>query len=325
MAIKICIDPGHVTKYNRGAYLPYYEGDKMYDLAIMLKEELEKYEGVTAIITRKNVYDNPELWERARMALNNDCRLFLSLHTNAAASESIKDVTLIRSIEMPESEALAWKLVDAIYNIVSQDVPTTKYKKIYTRTLASGKDYYGVLRHSCGGCVKESLIIEHVYHTNYKQAEWMYDNNNLRKLAIAEAKVIAFHYGHGKLKSQNTTQNTVAASNTNTYINYTIQKGDSWWGIAAKQCGSGLKMAELASYNGKTIFSTINPGQIIRIPITLLPEKKYYEYTIQKGDSWWGIAKSQLGSGARYKELADYNNLSTDAVINPGQVIRIPK
>ncbi|MCG0739789.1 GH25 family lysozyme [Lactiplantibacillus plantarum] len=39
---------------------------------------------------------------------------------------------------------------------------------------------------------------------------------------------------------------------------YTVKYGDSWWTIAQR---NGLSMTELASQNGKTIYTTIYPGQ----------------------------------------------------------------
>ena len=39
---------------------------------------------------------------------------------------------------------------------------------------------------------------------------------------------------------------------------YTVKPGDSWWSIAQR---NGLNMATLASHNGKTIYTTIYPGQ----------------------------------------------------------------
>ena len=47
---------------------------------------------------------------------------------------------------------------------------------------------------------------------------------------------------------------------------YTVKAGDSWWLIAEKQMGSGSKMNELASANGKTINDVIHPGDVLKIP-----------------------------------------------------------
>ncbi|MDH5112266.1 GH25 family lysozyme, partial [Lactiplantibacillus plantarum] len=58
---------------------------------------------------------------------------------------------------------------------------------------------------------------------------------------------------------------TGPTSNTLEYVNsgashtyYTVKSGDSWWAIAQR---NGLNMTTLASQNGKTIYTTIYPGQ----------------------------------------------------------------
>ena len=48
-------------------------------------------------------------------------------------------------------------------------------------------------------------------------------------------------------------------------------------------------------------------------------------YTVKAGDSFWKIAKEQMGSGLKYMELAHYNGLRVTAVIHPGQLLKIPK
>lgn len=324
MSVLICLDPGHIRNYNRGAYTKYYEGTKMYDFALMLKEEIDKYDGLEAMITRKSVDDNPTLKERSYMAKNAGARCFLSLHTNACGTESVNRVVIYRSVAMPNSEDLAWKLMDAIYDTISPDVPTKKDKSILTRLNDSGTDYYGVLRHSTNGSVKESFIIEHVFHTNYKQSEWMYSDTNLRKLAIAEAAALAEYYKAGAKNETASKPESTSKPVSTTYVNYTVKKGDSWWSIAAKQMGSGLKMNELAAYNGKTTSTMLHPGNILKIPTTATASS-YKTYKVVKGDNWWSIAKKQMGNGARYKELAAYNGKSSDDIIYPGDTLKIPK
>lgn len=49
------------------------------------------------------------------------------------------------------------------------------------------------------------------------------------------------------------------------------------------------------------------------------------EYVIKEGDSFWKIAASQLGSGARYKEIIELNpHISPDKPLVIGTKIRIP-
>ncbi|MFO1569626.1 GH25 family lysozyme [Lactiplantibacillus plantarum] len=43
---------------------------------------------------------------------------------------------------------------------------------------------------------------------------------------------------------------------------YTVKNGDSWWAIAQR---NGLSMTTLASQNGKTIYTTIYPGQRLEV------------------------------------------------------------
>ncbi len=47
-------------------------------------------------------------------------------------------------------------------------------------------------------------------------------------------------------------------------------------------------------------------------------------YVVKAGDSFWAIAERELGDGTRYAELAEYNGLTVNAVIHPGQVLKLP-
>lgn len=103
---------------------------------------------------------------------------------------------------------------------------------------------------------------------------------------------------------------------------YTVKKGDSWWSIAASQLGDGTRYTELAAYNNKKPTDTIYAGQVIKLPVKVASVAK--TYTVKAGDSWWGIAASQLGDGTRYNELAKYNGKKPTDTIHPGDVIKLP-
>jgi len=49
----------------------------------------------------------------------------------------------------------------------------------------------------------------------------------------------------------------------------------------------------------------------------------YYNYTVQKGDTLWGIAQKKLGNGNRYPEIKKLNNMKSN-VIHTGTVLKIP-
>ncbi len=48
-------------------------------------------------------------------------------------------------------------------------------------------------------------------------------------------------------------------------------------------------------------------------------------YTVKKGDSLWAIAASELGDGARYKEIVSLNGIQTPGMIQPGTVLVLPE
>ena len=102
---------------------------------------------------------------------------------------------------------------------------------------------------------------------------------------------------------------------------YTVQPGDSWYRIAARQLGSESRVQELLAANGATAATVIHPGQVIRLPGEGAAARTY---TVQPGDSWWKIASEQLGSGSRMGELAAANGADLDTVIHPGDVLVLP-
>lgn len=63
-------------------------------------------------------------------------------------------------------------------------------------------------------------------------------------------------YGYLATGPASNTLEYVKSGATHTY--YTVKYGDSWWTIAQR---NGLNMTTLASQNGKTIYTTIYPGQ----------------------------------------------------------------
>ena len=96
---------------------------------------------------------------------------------------------------------------------------------------------------------------------------------------------------------------------------YTVKKGDTLSGIAAKY---GTTYQKLASYNGIANPNNISVGQVIKIP-----GSGTRTYTVQKGDSLWAIAEKQLGDGSRYNEIKTLNGMKRDT-IHAGQVLKLP-
>lgn len=201
MKIKVCLDAGHYGKYNRSKVIPeYYESDMNWKLHLLLKEELEKY-GIEVIQTRQDQAKDLELTKRGKMSKG--CNLFLSLHSNAASTTVPNWVTALHQVddncgEMDERSAEIGRLLaEAVAAIMGVTAKTSAKKSSSDRDGNGHKDdYYGVLRgaHTVG---TPGVILEHGFHTNPDQARWLLDDNNLKKLAVAEAQVIAQWCGVG--------------------------------------------------------------------------------------------------------------------------------
>lgn len=195
---KICLDAGHFAKcnWNRNVTPVYWESLMAWDLHLMLKEELEKYENMTVITTRKDEEKDLDLTARGRCAIG--CDLFISLHSNACDSESVDRAVVIYPVSGKEM-SLASNLSKCITDVMQlKDRP-----QIYFRwNSRNNADYYGVIRGAASVGVP-GLILEHSFHTHNKSAIWLQNKDNLRKLAIAEAAVIAKRFDC-KLKNEAT-------------------------------------------------------------------------------------------------------------------------
>lgn len=198
-SLRICLDPGHAGTANRGVVDGYWESHMVYDLAYKLKERLEKYKNVTVFVTKPVLDCNPDLDERGEMAGKNNCEVFLSLHSNAASAAAC-GVSIFRSVKRPDSSSLGKQLGQAVVDVMRPGTGNTYLRdggnstKLYPNT--SNTDYYGVIRSSVRySCVKYSYIIEHGFHTNVAECRWLYNSDNVSKLADAECKVLANYFG----------------------------------------------------------------------------------------------------------------------------------
>ena len=189
--MKICLDAGHGTGQNQSpARCGYFEGDRMFTLQRLLQQELEAY-GVTVVCTRAARQDDPPLYTRALAA--KDCDLFLSLHSNAAGNgvcESV-DYPVVFYPVSGKGIGLAAELAECIHKTMGRLQPAQTRVRWNS---AHNADYYGVIRFTAAFGVT-GMILEHSFHTNTRMTSWLLDDENLKRLAAAEAAVLAEHYG----------------------------------------------------------------------------------------------------------------------------------
>lgn len=184
--LTIGLDPGHRKGANAGVSNGYFEGTAMYSLATYEKEELEKYKDVKAVITR-GLSENPSL--EARAILMREFDLVMADHTNATAAKTTTndDVHIYESVDRVRS-SLTVKLAKTIADTMGTDY------KILSKENSKGTDWYGILRYSLEQGVRLPLLIEHGYHTNFKQCAWLSNDANLRLLARNKVRCIVEHY-----------------------------------------------------------------------------------------------------------------------------------
>lgn len=192
---RILVDPGHAWNGNRYPPQPsYYEGTQMWVLANFLKEQLE-CRGFYVETTRPKLKDFLDVADRGKMAKGFD--LVISLHSNAPASVSDTKTTgtvIFRTVETPEIIPLADDMGKRIAKLMNHHYRGT-ITKLSTNPLRKGKNYNGVLRNAMAAGCKAGLLVEHGFHTNPKDAAFLAEKDNLKRLAIAEAEAIANYYG----------------------------------------------------------------------------------------------------------------------------------
>lgn len=190
MPVKICLDAGHYGKANRSpAVKTYYESEMTWKLHLLLKKYLEEY-GFDVITTRADQKKNLGLKKRGQTAKG--CDLFLSLHSNAvgnAVNESVDRPVVIVPIS-GKGDELGEKLGKCIYGVMH----TSQTYKVTSRKGSGNWDYYSVIYGAVSVGVV-GIILEHSFHTNTAATKWLLDDNNLDKLAQAEADCLADHYG----------------------------------------------------------------------------------------------------------------------------------
>lgn len=240
--MKICLDAGHFGKYNRSPVnAQYYESDMSWKLHNYLKSALEEY-GIEVITTR--TIQEKDLGLEARGKLAKGCDLFISIHSNACNEENVDYPLSCCSIS-----GKADKIGQALADAVAKAMNTKQNGRILKREGADG-DWYGVIRGASSVGVA-GVLLEHSFHTNKKATEWLLSDDNLKKLAIEEAKTIAEYYGVKKIVD--TTTSTTTTTTTAPTTLYRVRKS---WADSKSQIGafSTLKNAKSACKEGYSVF-----------------------------------------------------------------------
>ena len=158
----------------------------MWKLTELLAQELTA-RGITVIKTRSNQATDLALTSRGKKAKG--CDLFLSMHSNATSVESV-DYPVSYVPLNGTGTAIGQKLSDIVADVMG----TVQKGRTATRKGSGGADYYGVIRGAVAVGVP-GVILEHSFHTHSRSTAWLLEDENLHRLAAAEAALLAEYYG----------------------------------------------------------------------------------------------------------------------------------
>lgn len=109
---------------------------------------------------------------------------------------------------------------------------------------------------------------------------------------------------------------------------YTVVKGDTLADISKKVLGSATKWKELVKANPGVSPENLKIGQKLNVPeagaATVSPAPAVGGYTVKANDTLRSIARTQLGSDKRWKEILDANPGLNPKAMRAGQVLVMP-
>ncbi|MDE6021609.1 MAG: N-acetylmuramoyl-L-alanine amidase [Ruminococcus sp.] len=245
--IKVMIDPGHCGYENRSpVYSPYYESVMTWKLSNYLQEELTKL-GVHADLTKSSLEEEPALQTRGHLSKNYD--FFISIHSNAASYSSMdKPIALCyQNLDWTTIDDTSREIGQLLASKVAEVMQTNQKGEIFQRKSVEDRDgngvwddeWYGVL---CGARYVSTpgILLEHSFHTNYRATVWLYNEDNLKKLAKEEAAVIFQYFSDKKAKELSESTTTAETMTTAPSIETTTETTTTTIRIDPKPIENGM-------------------------------------------------------------------------------------
>lgn len=189
----VVIDPGHGGT-NKGAE---YKGKKEKEMTVIIakamKEELEKYDGVTVYLTHDNPEQTIEIKDRVNKAATQRADFFFSLHLNAKANHDLYGAEVWIPYKKPILNHEAYKFAEIL-------LPRLEEMGLYNRGIKvhenpeTEDEYYGVMRY-CNQKGIASCIIEHCHVDNAADDIFWDSDEALKALGVADATAAAEYFG----------------------------------------------------------------------------------------------------------------------------------
>lgn len=187
--IVIVIDPGHGGENLGGEYEDYTEKEMTIVVANAMKEELEKYEGITVYLTR-NGDQELDLEERCEFAKSVDADFIFCLHFNLSEYHTLFGAECWVSA-FGENYSKGYSFASVEIDML-QDMGLYS-RGIKTRLNDKGTDYYGIIRHATERDIP-CVLIEHC-HLDQENDKPFYDHNEkLQDFGRLDATAVAKYF-----------------------------------------------------------------------------------------------------------------------------------
>lgn len=187
--IVVVIDPGHGGENLGGEYEDYTEKEMTIIVAKAMKEELEKYEGITVYMTRTGD-EELSLDERCAYAESVDADFLFCLHFNLSGEHTLFGAECWVSA-FGENYSKG-------YSFASVEIDMLQELGLYSRGIKTrlndrGTDYYGIIRHSAERDIP-CVLIEHCHLDQVNDRSFYDHDEKLKDFGRLDATAVAKYF-----------------------------------------------------------------------------------------------------------------------------------
>lgn len=321
--VVVVLDPGHDGTHGGSPANGFVEAQLNLKIAQYCKAELEEYYGVTVYMTRDSAScpngggnNKSCLQRRADIARDMGANLFVSLHNNYSSASSASGA----EIWYPNQNYNPWtsqvggsaasKILEQLTSLGLHNRGTQirnanedKYPD------GSAADYYAVIRH-CKEYGIPGIIVEHAFMSNSSDAaNFLSNDEGLKKLGVADATGIAQYYGLKKETPVDYSAVFDAAYYANRYPDLKTAFGNDdsallqhfiQYGMAEGRQGS----SQFDVYSYKNLYPDLRAAFGNNL-------KSYYMHYISSGKS---EGRKATGVNTLQKPITTYNGIDYSAV-----------
>lgn len=321
--VVVVLDPGHDGTHGGSSANGFVEAQLNLKIAQYCKAELEEYYGVTVYMTRDSAScpngggDNKScLQRRADIARDMGANLFVSLHNNysSASSASGAEIWYPNQNYNPRTSQVGGSAASCILEQLTslglkgrgtqiRNANEDKYPD------GSAADYYAVIRH-CKEYGIPGIIVEHAFMSNSSDAaNFLSNDEGLKKLGVADATGIAQYFGLKKEKPEEYSAVFDAAYYADRYPDLKTAFGNDdsallqhfiQYGMAEGRQGS----SQFDVYSYKNLYPDLRAAFGNNL-------KSYYMHYISSGKS---EGRKATGVNTLQKPITTYNGIDYSAV-----------